>query len=87
MAFWDKVKDVANDVSSEAKNVAEKAKLKNAIRAEEQKINNFYRRMGEKIYNDNPTAPVGYEEQFSGIKSSSAEIERLKNELSKYSKV
>ena len=86
MAFWDKVKDVANDVSSEAKNVADKARLKNAIRSEEQKINDFYKQMGEKLYNSNATPPVGYEEQLYVIMSSQKEIERLKNELSKYSK-
>ncbi len=87
MEIWDKIKDVANDVSSEAKSVAEKAKLKNAIRYEQQKINDFYRQMGEKIYNDNSCAPIGYEEQFSSIKNSESEIERLKKELSKYSKI
>ncbi len=87
MEIWDKIKEVANDVSSEAKNVADKAKLKNAIRCEQQKINDFYRQMGEKIYNSNSSAPMGYEEQFNGIKTSTAEIERLQNELSKCSKI
>lgn len=82
MTFWDSVKNVANDVTSEAKGMADKAKLKNSIRAEEQKIYNYYKQIGEKLYRDNASAPAGYEEMFNGIKTSAAEIERLKAELS-----
>lgn len=83
MSLWDTVKDVASDVTSEAKSVADKAKVKNAIRAEEQKISKFYNEIGEKFYNSNEIAPAGYEEKFNGIKAAKDEIEKLKAELSK----
>ena len=59
MAFWDKVKGVANDamntlsdaakdVTESAKEMNEKSKINRAIKVEEGKINNLYMVMGEK---------------------------------------
>lgn len=93
MAFWDKVKGVANDamntlsdaakdVTDSAKEMNEKSKINRAIKAEEGKINNLYMIIGEKIYKENSSAPVGFEDQFNGINTAKNEIERLKQELS-----
>lgn len=60
MAFWDKVKGVANDamntlsdaakdVTESAKEMNEKSKINRAIKVEEGKINNLYMVMGEKF--------------------------------------
>ena len=60
MAFWDKVKGVANDamntlsdaakdVTESAKEMNEKSKINRAIKVEEGKINNLYMVMGEKV--------------------------------------
>lgn len=93
MAFWDKVKGVANDamntlsdaakdVTESAKEMNEKSKINRAIRAEEGKINNLYMIIGEKMFNENSSAPAGFEDQFAGINTAKNEIERLKQELS-----
>ena len=93
MAFWDKVKGVANDamntlsdaakdVTESAKEMNEKSKINRAIKVEEGKINNLYMVMGEKIFNENSSAPAGFEDQFAGINTAKNEIERLKQELS-----
>ena len=69
MAFWDKVKGVANDamntlsdaakdVTESAKEMNEKSKINRAIKVEEGKINNLYMVMGEKIFNENSSAPA-----------------------------
>lgn len=92
MAFWDKVKDFANDaantlndaakdVSSSAKDFSDKSKLKRMLKNEEQKINNIYKTIGERFYKANSAAPDGYEQEFSNIKASFAEIERLQIEI------
>lgn len=92
MAFWDKVKGVANDamntlsdaakdVTDSAKEMNEKSKINRAIKAEEGKINNLYMIIGEKIYKENSSAPAGLEDQFNGINMANNEIERLKKEL------
>ncbi|MBE6845396.1 MAG: zinc ribbon domain-containing protein [Ruminococcus sp.] len=94
MAFWDKVKDFANDaantlndaakdVSSSAKDFSDKSKLKRALKNEEQKINNIYKTIGERFYKANAAAPVGYEQEFSNIKASLSEIEKLQIEIDK----
>lgn len=94
MAFFDKFKDIANeaastisdaakDVSAGAKEMSEKAKLKRAIKAEEQKMHEEYKNIGEKYYMANVTAPQGYEDSFNVIRSSASEIERLQAELNK----
>lgn len=93
MAFWDKVKGVANDavntlsdaakdVTDSAKEMNEKSKLNRAIKTEEGKIYNLYRIIGEKIFNENSSAPAGLEDQFAGINAAKKEIERLKSEFS-----
>lgn len=94
MAFWDKVKDFANDaantlndaakdVSAGAKEFTDKSKLKRAVKTEEQKIDNIYKIIGEKFFKANATAPSGYEQEFNDIKASAAEIEKLQAELEK----
>lgn len=94
MAFWDKVKGVANDamntlsdaakdVTESAKEMNEKSKINRAIKVEEGKINNLYMVMGEKMFKENSSAPAGFEDQFVGINTAKNEIERLRQELSK----
>jgi uncharacterized membrane protein YvbJ len=92
MGFFDKVKDVAGnamavvsdaakDVSEKGKEMTEKAKINRAIKNEETKINNLYAIIGQKIFEENVSAPAGFEEQFNGINNAKAEIERLQKEL------
>ncbi len=92
MAFFDKVKDFANDaantltsaakdVSDSVSNSMEKSKVKNNINAEEQKIIMAYRKIGEKFYKDNQTAPVGYEQFYSEIATAKANSENLQEQL------
>ena len=45
------------------------------------KINNLYIYIGQKFFNENNSAPAGYEDPFNGINNAKAEIERLKKEL------
>lgn len=92
MAFWDKVKGVANDamntlsdaakdVTESAKEMNEKSKINRAIKVEEGKINNLYMVMGEKflmkILLHLPVLKISLPESIQ-LK----EIERLKQELS-----
>ena len=93
MGFFDKVKgvaseavsavtDAANDVSKGAKEMSEKSKLNRAIRTEEGKISNLYAVIGKKFFEENASAPSGYEDQFAGINTAKSEIARLNDELS-----
>lgn len=94
MAFWDTVKGVASEaantlgsaakgVSDGAKEMSEKSKLKKAIKTEEQKIDNAYKTIGEKVFMQNNMAPSGYEQQFAEINTALIEKERLQQELDK----
>lgn len=92
MSFLDKLKDTAGsamaavsdaakDVSDKGKEMTEKARLNKAIKTEETKINNLYMIIGQKVFNENATAPAGFEDQFNGIRNAKAEIEKLQKEL------
>lgn len=92
MGFLDKLKstagnamaaasDAAKNVQDKGKEMTEKARLNKAIKNEESKINNLYIFMGQKLFNENSSAPSGYEDPFNGINNAKAEIERLKKEL------
>lgn len=92
MGFMDKVKvaagsavaavsDVAKDVTDKSKEVSEKVKLNRAVKNEEAKIKGLYIDIGQKFFNDNVSAPAGYESKFADIKSSMAEIEKLKKAI------
>ena len=85
MGFFDKVKNAAgnavNSISDTGKEFTEKARINKALKNEEAKINNLYFTMGQKLFNDNETAPAGYEEFFESIKASKNEMEKLNQEL------
>lgn len=92
MGFLDKLKstagnamaaasDAAKNVQDKGKEMTEKARLNKAIKNEESKINNLYIFIGQKLFNENSSAPSGYEDPFNGINNAKAEIERLKKEL------
>lgn len=92
MGFLDKLKstagnamaaasDAARNVQDKGKEMTEKARLNKAIKNEESKINNLYIYIGQKFFNENNSAPAGYEDPFNGINNAKAEIERLKKEL------
>ena len=73
--------DAARNVQDKGKEMTEKARLNKAIKNEESKINNLYIYIGQKFFNENNSAPAGYEDPFNGINNAKAEIERLKKEL------
>ena len=81
MGFLDKLKSAARNVQDKGKEMTEKARLNKAIKNEESKINNLYIYIGQKFFNENNSAPAGYEDPFNGINNAKAEIERLKKEL------
>lgn len=85
MGFFDKVKNAAgnavNTISDAGKEVTEKARINKSIKNEETRLNNLFYAIGQKYFNENQTAPAGYEDLFSGIKSANTEIEKLKQEL------
>lgn len=92
MGFLDKLKDTAGsamaavsdaakDVSDKGKEMTEKARINKAIKNEETKINNLYMIIGQKFFNENASAPAGYEDQFNGIRNAKAEMEKLQKEL------
>ena len=81
MGFLDKLKSTAGNVQDKGKEMTEKARLNKAIKNEESKINNLYIYIGQKFFNENNSAPAGYEDPFNGINNAKAEIERLKKEL------
>ncbi len=92
MAFFDKVKDLASgaasaindaakDVQTGAKEFSDKSKLKRAIKTEEQKIDNLYKTIGEKLFRENAVAPAGFEQEFADINACMSEIGRIQSEL------
>ncbi len=94
MPIWEKVKGFANDaastigsaakdVSTNAKEMSEKNKLKKAIKAEEQKIDDAYKIIGENIFQSNSIAPSGCEQQYADINAANLEKQRLQAELDK----
>lgn len=94
MALWDTVKGFANEaantlgsaakgISDGAKEMSDKSKLKKAIKTEEQKIENAYKTIGERVFMQNNIAPSGFEQPFAEINSSLIEKERLQKELDK----
>lgn len=92
MSFLDKVKDAAGsavsavsdaakDVGEKSREVTEKAKINREIKNEEKKIQSLYTTIGNKLFHESTAVPEGFEEQFAGIKTAMAEIERLKKSL------
>lgn len=91
MSFLDKLKntagsamaavsDAAKDVSDKGKEMTEKARINKAIKNEQTKVNNLYMIIGQKVFEQNASAPAGLEDQFNGIRTAKAEIERLQKE-------
>ena len=92
MAFFDKVKDFANDaanalndaakdVSANAKEFSDKSKLKRAIKNEEAKINSIYATMGEKFAGEGGVQAI-VTKAFNDIKNAATnyynELEKIK---------
>ena len=74
--------DAAKDVSGKVSEYNDVSKLKRAVRNEESRINGYYAQIGKMVFESNSIAPAGMETQFTGIKASKAEIERLNAEIS-----
>ncbi len=86
MDFFDKltasVSKTAKQVSDNAKNLADKNRVRKDIAAIENELRNRYRDIGEKLYNENCENPAPeYAEAFSAITELKANLEAKNREI------
>lgn len=80
--FSEKVVGVGNDLSQKAKEVSSVVSLKNQIRGEQNKIEEIYKRIGKKYFEENSNKQDDvYAEDMASILAAQAGIKTLNDQI------